>query len=194
MVDKKSNGHLWVDRPGTIIRPPQGNAGGGLYIVTCACGWRREVKTRNEARAVYLTHRSTASWRCSQCGETDPGRRAKSADTTKCKTCVTLHTQQWAAENRERYEHHQRAFDLRTKYGITLENYEDLLVAQLGRCAICQTDDPPIRSGAKIHWHVDHCHVTGRVRGLLCFRCNQGLGLLGDDPERLRQAIAYLER
>lgn len=75
-------------------------------------------------------------------------------------------------------------------YGLSQERYEALLAAQDGRCAICRTDDWP---GKDHRPHVDHCHETGRVRGLLCDFCNRGLGLFGDDPARLRAAADYLE-
>jgi glycerol-3-phosphate dehydrogenase len=80
---------------------------------------------------------------------------------------------------------------LRRKYGVTQERYEELLTAQEGRCAICRTDDP---DDIGLEWNVDHCHTTGRVRGLLCRRCNGGLGWFKDNPEALRAAADYVER
>lgn len=83
--------------------------------------------------------------------------------------------------NRESY--------LRNKFGLEPEDYQRLLAAQDGRCAICRTDRP---GGAKKHFPVDHCHETGAVRGLLCDRCNRALGLFGDDVEILLKAAEYL--
>lgn len=71
------------------------------------------------------------------------------------------------------------------KYGLSIEKYEALLETQNGFCAICNTSSH--RSLV-----VDHCHLTQKVRGLLCHDCNLALGLLRDDPDRLRNAIAYL--
>lgn len=73
-------------------------------------------------------------------------------------------------------------------YGITPEQFAERLAAQDGRCAICRTDTP----GGKGDWHVDHDHASGRIRGLLCHRCNLLLGNAGDDPARLQAAITYL--
>jgi hypothetical protein len=66
-----------------------------------------------------------------------------------------------------------------------------MVANQRSLCAICETAEPATRSGT---WHVDHCHTSGKVRGLLCTRCNIGLGQFQDDPERLRAALLYLER
>lgn len=72
---------------------------------------------------------------------------------------------------------------------VTDEQYDALLVLQEGLCAICRKAPPERRRLA-----VDHDHQTGTVRGLLCSRCNLGLGYFKDDPDHLRAATAYLER
>jgi hypothetical protein len=71
------------------------------------------------------------------------------------------------------------------RYGLSEEGYKALLAQQHGRCPICkQKFDVPC---------VDHCHSTGRVRGLLCNKCNPGIGYFDDDPNRTRAATVYLE-
>lgn len=75
------------------------------------------------------------------------------------------------------------------KYGVDQAWFDATLDAQQHRCAICRTDEP----GRK-NWSIDHCHATGRVRGLLCNHCNTAIGLMRDDPAALRAAIDYLER
>lgn len=84
-----------------------------------------------------------------------------------------------------------RDYQLKKKFGISPEDYDQLLESQDGRCAICRRPDS--RSRYK-PFHVDHDHKTGKVRGLLCAGCNTGLGNLQDDPEVLLRAIAYLRR
>jgi hypothetical protein len=79
----------------------------------------------------------------------------------------------------------ERDWYLRTEYGITLTQYETLLEKQGGGCAICGRKEKCLC--------VDHDHATGRVRGLLCGSCNNGLGRFKDDPKRLRRAANYLE-
>ncbi len=75
---------------------------------------------------------------------------------------------------------------LKSRYGITLEQYEQLFNLQGGRCAICDRETDHTL-------HVDHCHETGLVRGLLCGSCNRGLGMYGDNVQLLRKAADYLE-
>ncbi|WP_370268428.1 endonuclease VII domain-containing protein [Streptomyces sp. V4I8] len=130
----------------------------------------RAPEQRTPSREVPEGHK-----RCSACGETRPRsgfHRKRSADdglASRCKACRAA-----AAP----------AQHLRRKYGITLVERDEMIAAQKGLCAICLTA-PAV--------HVDHCHETGRVRGVLCFNCNSGLGLLRDDPEAMNRAADYLE-
>lgn len=72
------------------------------------------------------------------------------------------------------------------RYGITLADQEAMIKAQDGRCYICRRKDK--RLG------VDHCHLTGFVRGMLCWKCNQGLSYFTDNSQSLRRAIEYVDR
>lgn len=74
------------------------------------------------------------------------------------------------------------------QHGVTLEMYEEMLASQGRRCAICRTDSP----GRRTDWHLDHDHETKAIRGLLCSRCNLGIGLLRDDPHVVMAAATYL--
>lgn len=74
-------------------------------------------------------------------------------------------------------------------YNITLKDYEKMLLDQNSRCFICFTDAPRGRGA----FHVDHCHLTNKVRKLLCAECNMMIGLAKDNPETLRFAAEYLE-
>lgn len=99
------------------------------------------------------------------------------------------------ASEARRYQKHRskrlrvaRDVALKRKYGISLSEYESMAESQNGRCAIC--DSLPDKKGLA----VDHCHDSGRVRGLLCNKCNAALGFFRDDPERVGAAMAYLRR
>jgi len=72
-------------------------------------------------------------------------------------------------------------------YGITLDDYNEMLHKQNNVCALCQRSDTNRLS-------VDHDHETGKVRGLVCSRCNWALGVLGDTPEKLSRVVEYLRR
>lgn len=96
------------------------------------------------------------------------------------------------AYNRRRYLE-KRGSHLKIKYGISLADYEVLNAKQGGRCAICAADRTGGRGKNPSLFHVDHCHATGKVRGLLCNACNRMIGLGKDDPNVLRAGAAYLE-
>lgn len=98
-----------------------------------------------------------------------------------CKPCHTVR----GRKNRERLHGSTRHYHLVRRYGLSAAEVAALVDRQGGRCLICARDlgDKP---------HVDHDHATGRVRGVLCFNCNGGLGQFGDDVERVRAAAEYL--
>ena len=85
------------------------------------------------------------------------------------------------------YESWRRWF-LRKQYGISPEQYEQMLADQGGKCATCRREDPKKRLA------VDHDHETGEVRGLLCGPCNRFLGWINENPEVLRVMTAYLNK
>lgn len=87
------------------------------------------------------------------------------------------------------YKERSRAFHLMRQYKMSLNDEKELLARQNGSCAICTT--PLILGEQKVH--IDHNHKTGHVRGLLCQKCNLGLGLFNDNPLLLLRAVMYLE-
>lgn len=123
---------------------------------------------------------------CGWCEGEIPATRPRDAIfcSKKCK--------QWSGNERQRQRPEsfgeRRDANLRIKFDLSREQYDALLAAQGGCCAICGTDKP----GGRGAFCVDHDHETGRVRGLLCTCCNTGLGQFKDDPVRLRSAINYL--
>ena len=81
-------------------------------------------------------------------------------------------------------------YRLRTRYGMTMQEYKHMLALQGGVCAICRQ---PENEGYKRNLSVDHDHETGQVRGLLCHQCNTGIAKFYDDPKRLVAAARYLK-
>lgn len=84
----------------------------------------------------------------------------------------------------------ERARTLRA-YGLTQDDWDALVKRQQNRCAVCQTGKP---GGRGERWHIDHDHVTGQVRGLLCGKCNSAIGLFRDDPDIIKAAARYVTK
>lgn len=88
----------------------------------------------------------------------------------------------------------EREATLKYNYGLTLLQYETILKSQEGVCVICGLPETKKYRGKIICLAVDHDHKTGKIRGLLCSRCNTAIGLAKDDPQILRNMAKYLER
>jgi hypothetical protein len=107
------------------------------------------------------------------------------------KTNTLAQRAEYMREYRKRRPRNVRNTELKKHYGITLDNWEVIYLAQNGVCAICKQTE--LESGNRYaNLAVDHCHATGRVRGLLCNNCNRALGLFKDNPAVLASAIRYL--
>lgn len=147
---------------------------------------------------------------CRKCGVEKPLSEfhVKSARTgqlvSQCKSCANNRSRKHYQDNRQQHldyakqyiqtEHGQavqKRSALKFRYGITLEQYNEMLTQQDGRCAICGTREA---GGRWNNFAVDHDHVTGAVRSLLCHGCNSGLGYFRENPEVLRKAAEYVER
>jgi hypothetical protein len=109
------------------------------------------------------------------------------ACTYLCNTCNANRSRQWAANNPAKLKETHRKTKLKTKYGISIEEYETMHIKQNGRCFLCESESE------RRPLNVDHCHKTGKVRKLLCDKCNLALGLVGDSVELLENFIRYLK-
>lgn len=134
--------------------------------------------------------------RCTKCRVVKPltefwrrNDRAPHSVKPRCKMCANDPV--YNAEYRRKNPRKRQDEKLRYYFGITVEQYDAMLEEQGHVCAICKQ---PERSKRYVRLCVDHCHATGGNRGLLCNRCNRGVGLFGDSPENLRSAARYLER
>ena len=127
---------------------------------------------------------------CSSCGGTFEQWRKHSR---KCRECYNKYVREWMYENKDRvkasvlakWENYSNQSRF-VKYGLTETAFDDLR-RKPPNCAICRTSFNDARL------HIDHCHTTGRIRGLLCSRCNQGLGFFKDDPNLFTNAAKYLK-
>ncbi len=127
---------------------------------------------------------------CAHCSEIKPFNRFSIRSDTRCgyaSWCKDCHAK------RPKYLNNAR---LIKNYGITAEQYETMLEEQNGVCASCHNHEMALdpRTGNLFGLSVDHDHETGHVRGLLCMTCNRCLGLLHDDPERIKELLRYLEK
>lgn len=95
-----------------------------------------------------------------------------------------------AKAKKYRDENPEKMRDLALRYyGITSAQFDEIYASQGGRCAICRKEIPSTGSGR----HLDHCHQTNAIRGILCVTCNLGLGNFKDNVEALKRAVNYLE-
>lgn len=144
---------------------------------------------------------------CADCGitkditEFHKNKTRKDGISTLCKLCSTERHQKYYYENREvllaKIKEHsskphaianKRNSNLKINYGITEEDYQEMLVEQNNSCAICGVNQNDLR----YKLYVDHDHKTGEVRGLLCKHCNSAIGLFNDNKSLLLKAIDYL--
>lgn len=131
--------------------------------------------------------------RCKTCREyKDESEFTVNADGLK--DGLSLNCRQCQADLRVSMPMRVRESALRRNYGITIADYDRMYAEQGGVCAICKQPERLVRRGVLQELSIDHCHDTGKVRGLLCHDCNTGIGKLGDSPERLQVAIDYLAR
>ena len=109
---------------------------------------------------------------------------------SECKECIATKQKQYRLRTKDPIQSRKNwSRQLKHRFGISVEEYEQMLVAQSGGCAICGCVNVDERRLA-----VDHDHKTGRIRGLLCHHCNVVLGHVNDSPARLRQLIAYIKK
>lgn len=152
---------------------------------------------------------------CRKCGWPKPlsdfgkDRGRRDGHTSACKECKNKQSAAWQKANPERVKEinalHKnnrkeyysdptrklkyRSLDLERRFGLTHADYEEILAKQNGTCKICRL----LRiSEGKNFMPLDHCHQSGRIRGILCSWCNRALGLFEDDIELLKRAINYL--
>lgn len=153
--------------------------------------------------------------KCKACGEIKPvsefgeEKRVKSGLTARCISCIKDYGRRWhkqwyksggAEERKEYYKKNRVEFGhactvrlRKHRYGVTKEEYDAMYAAQEGLCAICrQPENWKTKYGVVMDLCVDHDHDTGKVRGLLCNRCNLGIKRFERDVEWLKKAIVYL--
>jgi hypothetical protein len=177
-------------------RDESGNCTRTLSCLDCGHRWKRvePYQYLRGKRRVVIQWDQLTERQCTSCGKTlainefpmarSRGRHGHSRKSS-CKSCSKI------------AQYRCRA--LKT-YGITADQYDVMLKRQEGRCAICGTDKPrgPIENPNRLRswdfFSIDHCHATGKIRGLLCGRCNLSIGLFEDRADLLHAASDYINR
>lgn len=169
-------------------------------LCECGCGKPAPISKDSDATRGYVKgqprrfihghHRRIIApggkrW-CSGCQDFRPLDAFSPKARSYCRVCANNKRQEWIENNSKRESEINRKKKLKRRYSITPEEYDGLLAQQRGLCAICEESPEGVL-------HVDHDHVTGAVRGLLCNTCNVGIGSLKDDSALLRAAAEYLE-
>jgi len=135
---------------------------------------------------------------CSNCGEDKPFNKfykqygGRTDYHPHCKDCRNQYAAKRRKENKERYHGYDWKNNLK-KHGLSPAKYEKLFTVQNGLCAICNKSETDSNQHGIKRLAVDHNHGTKEIRGLLCAKCNRGLGLFDDDVEKLLNAAVYLE-
>lgn len=114
---------------------------------------------------------------------------SKTNTSSYCKPCSNARTTSYAKSNSDKIQPKLAGYALKRRYGISVEEYATMLEAQGFKCGICSVENDPTGR----NFAVDHCHATGKIRGLLCSNCNTALGSFKDSVDRLKSAIQYLE-
>jgi Autographiviridae endonuclease VII len=150
-------------------------------------------KERARCRAYYIAHKQeiVERIRAYEAANKDKvkkwARRYREAHKQEIKEHARAYREAHREEMAERSRAVMRRYELRRKYGLSAAEYDALLAKQNGACAICRR-----RPKGKERLYVDHCHITGLVRGLLCQACNFALGWFRDDQTSLIAALVYL--
>jgi len=111
-----------------------------------------------------------------------------------CKKCYVSYKKQWHQDQLKKNPNHYFEFNLKAEWGLVPEDYYRMLKEQNDKCLICGIDEDTYKK-TSVHQQrfvIDHCHLTDTLRGLLCSKCNQGIGLLNDSSEVTRKASIYL--
>lgn len=124
---------------------------------------------------------------CRTCQTEKPATDFYKTSPRKCKVCHNAYRKEWVSKNLDKVHYQGKVGRLKRAYGLTKDEYDKLSENQQHLCAICNNPDTRLLS-------VDHCHLTGKVRGLLCRKCNIAIGNFEDQIERLESAIEYLKK
>lgn len=149
----------------TMLNEKNGN-GSYKYITQCDCG---------ESKAIFFNQMARGNTKSCGCLQRRKGQESPAYK-----------------HGRSQTKEYDLELHMKRAYGLGFKEYEEMLFNQNGVCAICSGEPP--KNQHKKRLNIDHCHSTGKIRGLLCDACNRAIGLLKDSPDLLNKAISYLAR
>jgi hypothetical protein len=149
-----------------------------------ANNWQPSKKERNSKRCSSCCNARSAKWK-----ESNPEKvkEYKNKWSIKNKDKIKIYKTKVTTENKRKHS-------IKTYYGVSWEEYLNIYQKSDGKCSICATPLSVHKEQNKETACVDHCHTTGKIRGILCRTCNRGIGYLRDSPELLKIAAGYLEK
>jgi len=170
--------------------------------VNSTCIDCRKIKRHNDSKHKTAARRAEAlmllgnEQSCVRCGQAKsladytPHATSRTGISKKCRSCIAVAATKERPVTRDARYRHDMALK---RLGITRQTYDQMHLRQNGVCAICQRPETRVIRGKLATLCVDHDHATGKIRGLLCGRCNAGLGLLGDTIASIETALSYLK-
>lgn len=188
-----------------------------LKLCDCGCGKITPIAPETRPKRgwfkgqpmPYYPHHSKNRWipsdgitkQCRDCGEIKEVHFFYKSNTrgdgfsASCKECSKVRTYSYRTTTKGMIRTVvARQKNRLKKFSLTPEKFDAMLASQDYKCAICFQPETSTFKGKVRTLAIDHCHVTGAVRALLCGACNQAIGKLGEDPERMRRAADYIER
>lgn len=168
-----------VDKPkAEFYKSSQTKSGIAVYCKDCSRGLRKRFYYDNRSWAIQQSR----EWRKQNPEKLNAqGRdwRARNRERARATRAA------WAENNRDKRLEHSKAAAWKYRYGLNRTEYKQFFVDHGSKCAICSTEKNLV---------IDHCHESGRLRGVLCRKCNLAIGHFDDDPKRIESAIKFLEK
>lgn len=153
------------------------------------CGEEKEIEKFKKESRIRKDGTRAYTWKCKKCENRRKYLRRISTPESlaKFKAQIEMRKKRSALADPEKYKLRYRLMSVKRTYGLEKDVYLGMLEAQENKCLICEREE-----GYRLC--VDHCHATGKVRGLICIQCNTGIGQFKDDPELIKRALDYLTR
>lgn len=168
-----------------------------------------DKQKRRDLKVINNDYKLISEKQCNKCGSLKiislffKDKAMSDGHSSICKQCKKENVYKWREANKDKYNADQRAYqakhpemrygsEIKRRYGCTLQKYNELLIKQHGKCDICNDLHNPAKKKGRLY--VDHDHVTGTVRALLCKHCNSMLGYAKESISTLLKAIDYLKK